>query len=242
MESLWEWLRRRSGGERAVAGGTVLYLLAAVAAMLQHFNGEFLFYLAVLLLLILAAIVVHRRVHFTTLTLAALSLWGAMHMAGGLVPVPASWPIQGTQRVLYSVWLVPERLKYDQWVHAFGFGVTTWVCWQGLKAACRPRVQAAEPASLARRDVSLAAEVHYQESEPLQPTLGLLSLCVAAGMGLGAANEVVEFAATKLVPETNVGGYENTGWDLVSNLIGAVAAALLIRAFETRQAEQRKEM
>jgi len=43
-------------------------------------------------------------------------------------------------------------------------------------------------------------------------------------MGLGALNEVVEFAATRLMPRTNVGGYENTGWDLVSNLAGCLIA------------------
>ena len=56
-------------------------------------------------------------------------------MAGGLVVVPESWPVMGTNRVLYSLWLVPDRLKYDHVVHAYGFGVTTWVYWQGLR--CR---------------------------------------------------------------------------------------------------------
>ncbi len=31
-----------------------------------------------------------------------------------------------------------------------------------------------------------------------------------------------------LGPETNVGGYRNTGWDLVANLAGVSVAALLI--------------
>jgi len=31
--------------------------------------------------------------------------------------------------------------------------------------------------------------------------------------------------------ETNVGGYVNTGWDLVANLVGATIAAVLIRWF-----------
>ena len=53
-------------------------------------------------------------------------------------------------------------------------------------------------------------------------------LAATAGMGLGALNEVVEFAATLLVPETNVGGYLNTGWDLVANTTGATTAAVLI--------------
>jgi hypothetical protein len=50
-------------------------------------------------------------------------------------------------------------------------------------------------------------------------------------MGFGAANEVVEFLATRVLPETNVGGYENTGWDLVANTVGSLAAAVLIYAF-----------
>ncbi len=53
-------------------------------------------------------------------------------------------------------------------------------------------------------------------------------LCAAAGLGFGALNEVIEFAATLLVPETNVGGYLNTGWDLVANLFGATVAVAAI--------------
>ena len=53
-------------------------------------------------------------------------------------------------------------------------------------------------------------------------------------MGFGALNEVVEFAATLSVPETNVGGYVNTGWDLVSNLVGCITAAILIRCLSPK--------
>jgi hypothetical protein len=48
-------------------------------------------------------------------------------------------------------------------------------------------------------------------------------------MGFGALNEVVEFIAVLTIPNTNVGGYENTGWDLVANLTGTVVAAVCIR-------------
>jgi hypothetical protein len=47
-------------------------------------------------------------------------------------------------------------------------------------------------------------------------------------MGLGAVNEVIEFAAVLLLPNTNVGGYMNTGWDLVANMVGSLVAAVLI--------------
>jgi hypothetical protein len=42
----------------------------------------------------------------------------------------------------------------------------------------------------------------------------------AASLGFGALDEVVKFVAVLLIPNTNVGGYVNTGWDLVSNLFG----------------------
>ena len=48
-------------------------------------------------------------------------------------------------------------------------------------------------------------------------------------MGFGALNEVGEFVATLLVPKTNVGGYANTGRDLVANLVGVLIAAVVLR-------------
>lgn len=185
------------------AGGfAVLYTLASIPVALKAGNNEFVFYIAVMAVLGALIAWVHFRVRLTGLTLWALSLWGLLHMAGGLVPVPAGWPANAETPVLYNLWLIPNRLKYDQVVHAFGFGVTTWVCWQGLCAAIRDTVR---------------------------PTFGVLALCAAAGVGFGAMNEVVEFAATLMLPETNVGGYENTGWDLVANAVGAVVAVALIR-------------
>jgi hypothetical protein len=53
-----------------------------------------------------------------------------------------------------------------------------------------------------------------------------------AAMGAGALNEVVEFAASHLLNAANVGGYQNTGRDLVANLIGgAIAASWAARAW-----------
>lgn len=46
------------------------------------------------------------------------------------------------------------------------------------------------------------------------------------GMGLGALNEVVEFVATLVQPQSNVGGYRNTGFDLVFNMLGSGVVAL----------------
>ncbi len=190
-----------TAAEFAVVAFNVLYLIFALAASLHRGNTEFLLYFAVLCALLILVAAVHLKIRFHLALLWALSLWGMAHMAGGLVAVPEFWPIGGEGNVLYNLWLVPNRLKFDQLVHAYGFGLVTLACWQGLRHAFASR------------------NVH------VTPTLGLLTLCIAGGMGFGAANEVVEFIATRILPETNVGGYENTGWDLVANFTGCMLAA-----------------
>jgi hypothetical protein len=189
-----------------VAAFTATYLAPAAIIAVLNGNAEFVFYVVVMLILIGAVWLLDRRIELSMGALWSLSAWGLAHMGGGLLPIPDSWPANSVRpAVLYNLWLIPERIKYDQLVHAFGFGVTTWICWQGLSVALRSR--GIEP----------------------RPTAGLLLLCAAAGMGFGALNEVIEFAAVLLVPETNVGGYRNTGWDLVANLAGATVAAFCIR-------------
>ncbi len=186
---------------------TMMYLLPAIATAVMTRNGEFVFYSVVMMILAAVVIVIHRNCDLSQSVLWGLSLWGLAHMVGGLVPIPESWPSNGPIRVVYSWWLIPNYLKYDQIVHAFGFGVTTFVCWQGFASVIRS----------------------IGPSYRLQPTLGVLVLCMAASTGFGALNEVIEFTATLLIPKTNVGGYVNTGWDLVSNLVGAAIAVCWLR-------------
>ncbi|MBI1336579.1 MAG: DUF2238 domain-containing protein [Phycisphaera sp.] len=185
---------------------TALYVLVSIPAALIRGNGEFIFYILVMLVLGAGVYAFDRRIRFPAALLWCLSAWGALHMAGGLVPVPESWSINGDQRVLYSWWLIPNYLKYDHVVHAFGFGVTTWACWRGLR--------------------TIAGHA--------RPSFGALTLCVMGGMGFGALNEVVEFVATLIMPSTNVGGYTNTGWDLVSNFVGSVIAVIAIGVVSSR--------
>lgn len=110
--------------------------------------------------------------------------------------------VGGHGHVLYNAdWDVPV-LRFDRLVHAFGFGAATVACWQALV----PRLASAPDA----REGVIAA---------------------LAGMGIGAINEVVEFAASRLAA-TNVGGYSNTGFDLAFNTLGCALAAawLVVRA------------
>ena len=208
---------------------TSLYLLFATAFALSQGNIEFLFYCAVMGILIAVVALVHRSLSLSPGLLWALSAWGALHMAGGLVPIPEDWPAAGDFHVLYSWWIIPKTgtadaaggwLKYDQVVHAYGFGIATWLCWQILRG------------SLESRKTGLNARAR------LRPTPGLMFLVAAAGMGLGALNEVIEFIATRMTV-TNVGGYVNTGWDLVSNMIGALTAAIVL--YRTERSSQAGE-
>ena len=185
------------------------YMLPAAAIAVLQMNLEFAFYVVIMFILVGVVAAVHVRVNFSTGLLWALAVWGLLHMAGGLVPVPEFWPINGDIRVLYSLWLIPGALKFDQVVHAYGFGTTAWACWEGLRF--------------------ILASRENIPRQSIRPTLGMLILCGTAALGFGALNEVVEFAAAMTMPETNVGGYVNTGFDLVANLVGVVIACGLIR-------------
>jgi hypothetical protein len=192
--------------ELAVLLFTLGYMSAAGFAAIRRQNSEFVLYLVVMtsLIAVVAAVHFHVRLHWATLW--GLSLWGLAHMCGGLVSIPMSWPVWGESHVLYNLWLLPGLLKYDQLVHAFGFGIVTWVCWQGIRGAfARHRIAA-------------------------RPSWGLLAICISGGMGFGALNELIEFVATLTMPGTNVGGYLNTGWDLLANFVGCTVTALVIRA------------
>ncbi|MBK5228543.1 MAG: hypothetical protein JJE05_08555 [Actinobacteria bacterium] len=54
------------------------------------------------------------------------------------------------------------------------------------------------------------------------------------GLGFGAINETIEFLITLLPGDSNVGGFSNTGWDLVANTLGAATASLLAGTLGTR--------
>ena len=197
----------------ALLAFTGLYFAASVLAAILRGNSEFVIYIAVMAVLIAGVYLIHRRANLSIALLWCLSIWGLLHMAGGLLPIPESWPYNPPHPVLYSLWLIPEKLKYDQIIHAYGFGITTWLCWEALRNG-----------------------VIGNHQITLRPTVGVMILCAAGGMGFGAFNEVIEFVATLSLPETNVGGYINTGWDLVYNLIGSALAAIIIYRVARRPA------
>lgn len=193
----------RSGWDQTRTIASVIFAVALIGfsiIALRRGNAEFLFYGVVMVLLAGAVLALDRRVRLSQAAVLGLLAWALMHLAGGNVDI-------GGGQVLYN-WRPVEWLpKYDQVTHVFGFAVATMVCWECLSAAITGRTH-----------------------KRTRPTTGIVIGAVLMGMGLGAANEVVEFIATLTLPDTNVGGYQNTGWDLVSNMIGAVAMGAWIRA------------
>lgn len=176
------------------------YLIGFGALAIVQGNQEFMFYFVIMLLLAAAVYAIHRRVNFTPPVLWFLAAWGFLHMAGGTIPIPeALTDNANAEPVLYSLRPFALSPRYDQVIHVLGFGAATLASAEALRAA----------------------------TNPANIGLGFAAATALMGMGLGAINEVVEFVATQALPSTNVGGYTNTGWDLVSNAIGAALAAAI---------------
>ena len=201
--SIFGWFHKKTPHTSLLPAGlfTSAYLLVATPLAYSRHNTEFLFYIAIVVVVGAIVAAVHRKVNFSHAALFMLSAWGFFHMIGGLVHVPATWVTENGSGVLYSWWIIPGYFKYDNFAHAYGFFVATWVTWECVKSM-----------------------------KGVTPSTGIFVLCWLAGMGLGALNEVIEFSAVLLIPNTNVGGYVNTGWDLVANMVGAGAAVIIAKA------------
>ena len=173
----------RLRSHRILATIVVIYYFGFLALGLATSNQQVVFYAVFMALSLTGVVWWDARSHLSSLALGGLAFWGALHMAGGMVPI-------GDGRMLYNLWLLPF-VRFDHVVHSIGFGFA------GLAF-----------------------------SDALGPKA---SLALMGGLGFGALNEMVEFLITRIVPNTNIGGFENTGWDLVANTVGAVLAALWVR-------------
>jgi putative membrane protein len=92
-------------------------------------------------------------------------------------------------------------LKYDQVVHTYCYTVIALLLWPVVTHIAKPGAG------------------HKT----------LVFLTVLAATGIGGINEIIEFSATVLVPDTNVGNYENNAIDIVANLIGALLAVPFLK-------------
>lgn len=132
--------------------------------------------------------------------LPLLALWGVS--IGGLAHLLGGMIVfQGGEQTLYDAWILHPQIKYDRLVHVYGSAVATYVLYRILLA----------------------------DLEDRKPSFWPLTISCLAALGIGAFNEAVEFFAKTRFNQDNIGGYINNSWDLVSNLVGVVIAAVFIR-------------
>ena len=185
---------------------TIIYIIIFGIYFLNIGNLEFLWYVGILTLLTILMILLHKKFNFSSLVLAGSSLWGLLHMFGGSIY------INGTR--LYSYVLldiynsnIPEMqiLKYDQFMHLYTYFVVTFILFYVIK--------------------------DYLKKDDFV----VYVLLVFMAMGVGAANEIVEFIPVVFFGNTGVGGYYNTLLDIVFNTIGSIVALIYIKISDNNQ-------
>lgn len=146
----------------------------------------------------------NKRVRYPRVILAGLTLWAFMHLAGSNMILDGV-PLYA--RIIFPISRALSIIRYDQIVHAIGFGFATALLYHLIT----PRIK---------------------ESARRSPIVfGIIAL---AGVGVGAINEMVEFVMTTIFPGAAIGGYENTILDLFGDFVGAAAAVAIIRLMESK--------
>lgn len=177
---------------------TLVYLTGGALYFMRDLNLEFVIYVAVIGVIFGAVAWAQPFVRFTTPMLAALSLWGLMHVLGGLVTTPDG--------VLFAYRIYPFLdlggdfyiLKYDQVVHAYLYGLVAVMTYHMLHSY-------------------LAVSGR---------TFTVILVAILVSVGISGLNEIMEFLIAVTVERNGVGGYENAMLDLIFNLAGAVVGTL----------------
>lgn len=174
-------------------------------SFILRLNYEFVIYVGVIITCLLLLIATRNRIDYSLHTLAGLSVWSTLHMAGGGIFI-------GNGR-LYDVILIPLStqlpiFRYDQLVHIWGFGVCVLLSYDIIKARL---------------------------ANPSRPTFSMGLILVMAALGFGAFNEILEFMVSLIVRDSGVGDYINTSLDLCSDLAGAILAVAYLTAVNRRK-------
>jgi uncharacterized membrane protein YjdF len=186
-------------GQLPILLTNILLVIVFTIISFNKQNYEFLFYILIIIVLMSLVLITNKKNNFSNFILWALTIWAFLHMFGGLIRVDGV--------IAYGLTLIPlvetsnyVILRYDQLIHMYGFGVATLIGYNLLKP--------------------------YLNQKTNWKVLSFLLVFI--GMGLGAVNEIIEFIAVLALPETGVGGYYNTLWDLTFNTIGAIIAVIII--------------
>lgn len=166
---------------------------------MRSFNYEFVAY-AVSIVVVMALLFGTLHItKFPTYIIAGITFWALLHMMGGSVPT--------ADGVLYAYKIFPffdgggdfYILKMDQVVHASLYGIVGVMFFH-----------------LMHTIVGIKTHIVF-----------IACVAVFAAAGFSILNEIVEFLASVNLPQTGVGGYENTVLDLIFNLGGAAVAVFL---------------
>jgi len=199
-------VKNRAGWLKALKKEHIVLLLVNLALIalfgslfLRMRNYEFVIYVGVIIFFLCLVGIRIDKVDYTIASLVGLTIWSAMHLAGGGITI-------GEGR-LYDVMLIQISetfpiWRYDQLVHIWGFGAATLVAFCLLKPSLK---------------------------DPRKNPVAVGIILVMAGLGMGALNEIVEFIVSSIIPRSGVGGYINTALDLCADLIGAILALFYIR-------------
>ncbi len=159
----------------------------------KSLNFEFMAYVLVIGFITTALFTTLKYTKFSNGIILGITVWALLHMLGGSVMT--------SDGVLYAYKIFPffdgggefYILKFDQVVHAFLYGVVGSMFFH-----------------LLRNVVCVKNNLWF-----------IALVAIFASAGLSIINEVLEFIAVVILPETGVGGYHNTVLDLIFNLGGA---------------------
>src|SRR3989344_5920274 len=181
---------------------TVMYSIIFAVIYVATKNYEFIGYIFVMLFLAFVAYRLNKKYNFSPGVLLGLSIWGILHMTGGILIVKES--------VLYRLILIPIYqhpeihefviLKFDQFAHFYFYFFATLFSFYLLKPYLKQ---------------GYSKKIIYV-------------LLIFVGIGIGALNEIIEFGLVLAVESTGVGGYYNTLLDIVFNTLGAILAVIYI--------------
>lgn len=193
--------------QKALLFTNIALVLGFGVYYLQAFNYEFVAYAGTIAVVTAVLFGTLRYTRFSTTIITGITLWGLLHMMGGSVMVGDG--------VLYAYRIYPffdgggdfYILKMDQVIHAFLYGVFGLMFLHVLR----------EIIGISTHRVLVA------------------TIAIFAAAGFSILNEIVEFSMTVMLPETGVGGYENTVLDLIFNLCGAIIAVVTAELIHYRR-------
>ncbi len=184
---------------------TILILVGFSFAYFTMENYKFMTNAGMIAGFTILALATNKKVRYPPVILAGFTAWALLHLSGSNVIVGGSALYD---RVIFPVAGALPIIRYDQIVHTVGFGFATALVYH-IMASRVPE---------AARNSAL-----------------ILSTIALAGLGVGAINEMIEFAALAIFPTADIGGYENTLLDLFGDFVGAIFAVIIIRFIKSKK-------